>query len=144
MCFGRFARGHVVECPVCAEIIRISGWMQTLASSSEGTRPLPDAGLLWWKAQLSEGQTKTEKAQKVLDWAELIFVFLLCAGLGAWMARKWEIIKTPLASLSAFSSRLLSDPVSWALHAVSGLSLFGLVMLSLVVIGLAFPLLAWD
>jgi hypothetical protein len=135
---------HLVESPVCTEIVQISGWMQTLAASSEGIRSLPEAGLLWWRARLSEDLTKTERAQKVLDWAELTFVILLCAGLAGWIARNWEALKTPLASLSAFSSRLLSDPVAWALNAAAGLSLFGLVMLSLVAIGLAFPLFARD
>jgi len=45
------------------EIVLASQWMQSLAQSCQ--RPtLPDASLLWWRAQLSEKHAKVEKAQE--------------------------------------------------------------------------------
>ena len=62
---------HVAGCAVCAEIVQVSRWMQGLAEGPEKTAAMPDGGRLWRRAQLSKKLEEAERAEKILDWAEL-------------------------------------------------------------------------
>lgn len=135
---------HVAGCAVCREIVQVSRWMQTLAESPGETHALPDAGLLWWRAQLSEKQAEGERARKILDWAEFIFATLLVAGLVGWIGWNWIAIQTLLTSLLADGWQHLWATASFAAGAAPILSSFGVVIFSLVAIVVSYPLLTWD
>jgi hypothetical protein len=137
-------RAHLTECAVCGEIVQASRWMQALAESAEGTGALPDAGLLWWRAQLSEKRAEVEKAQKILDWGEFIFATVLLAGLAGWMCWHWNVIQTRLTSFLAGGEQQLWSTVLSVTGATPILSSFGVVILSMLAIGLVYPLLARD
>jgi len=137
-------RAHAAECSVCAEIVQVSQWMQTLAESPERADALPDAGLMWWRAQLSEKQAKMDRAQNILGWAEFIFATLLLAGLVGWLIWNWNLIQTRLTSISAGVQQQLLTTMSSVAGATPFLSSAGVVILSLVVVGLVYPLLARD
>jgi len=84
---------HAATCTVCQEIIQASSWMQALARNSEINPTLPDASLLWWRARLSEKQAKAEKAQDVLEWAEVTSAAAISLGLAGWVAWNWYAIQ---------------------------------------------------
>ena len=84
---------HAATCAVCWEIIQASRWMQALARSSESNPTLPDPSLLWWRARLSEKQAKAEKAQDVLEWAEITSAVAISLGLVGWAAWNWYAIQ---------------------------------------------------
>jgi hypothetical protein len=137
-------RAHVAQCAVCGEIVQVSRWMLTLGESPDKTDELPDPGLLWWRAQLSEKQAKMERAQKILGWIEFVFATLLFAGLAVWTCWNWNVIQPPLTSLLAGGEQQIWGTVLAVAGATPTLSLFGVVALSAVVIGLVYPLLARD
>jgi hypothetical protein len=43
---------HVSSCATCQEAVSVSRWMASIAVTTGETRPLPNAELLWWKAQM--------------------------------------------------------------------------------------------
>lgn len=132
---------HVAECGVCREIVRVSRWMQMLAESPERT-PLPDASLVWRRVQLSERQAEAERAQKLLDWAELMFATLLSAGLAGWTAWNWGAIQTGSTSFLVEAWQHLLG--SWVIGVVPILSLLSLVIVPLAAIVVAYPLLVRE
>ncbi len=135
---------HLPGCGVCTEIVQVSRWMQALAEGPERTPTLPDAGLLWRRAQLSERQAEAERAQKILDWAEFIFATLLSAGLAGWIGWDWFAIQIRLTSLWADTWQQVWATASSVTGATPALSSFGVLILSLVATVLAYPLLARD
>ena len=57
---------HAAECHFCQEIIRTSRWMHGLAANPDrGAAPLPDASLLWWRAQLAEADRKRATTRRL-------------------------------------------------------------------------------
>ena len=137
-------RAHLVECAVCGEIVQVSRWMQMLAEGPDRTDALPDAGLLWWRARLSEKQTKMEQAEKILGWAEFVFATFLFAGLAGWMCWHWNVNQTRLATFLSGGENQLWGTVLSVAGATPILSSFGVVILSMLAIGLVYPLLARD
>ena len=137
-------RAHLVECAVCGEIVQVSRWMQTLAEGPDRADALPDPGLLWWRAQLSEKQTKMERAEKILGWMEFVFATLLFAGLAGWMSWHWNAIQTRLTSFLAGGEQQLWGTVLSVAGTTPILSSFGVVILSMLAIGLVYPLLARE
>ncbi len=137
-------RAHAVECAVCGEIVQVSQWMQTLAESPDGTDALPDPGLLWWRAQFSEKQMKMERAEQILGWLEFVFATLLFTGLAGWMYWHWNVIQTKLTSFLTGGEHQLWGAVLSMTGALPILSSFGVVIFSVLAVGLAYPLLARD
>jgi hypothetical protein len=137
-------RAHARECAVCGEIVQVSQWMQTLAEAPDGTEVLPDPGLLWWRARLSEKQMKMERAGKILGWLEFVFATLLFTALAGWMYWHWNVIQTRLATFLAGGENQLWGSVLTVAGATPILSPFGVVILSMLAIGLVYPLLARD
>lgn len=135
---------HATACAVCREIVEVSRWMKTLAESPEGTDPLPDAGLVWCRAQLSEKQAEAERAQNILDWAGFIFAVLVSAALAGWVGWNWDAIQGTLTSLLADAWQGLWAAWPSVFGTMPALSLSGVVILFLAAIVLAYPLLVRD
>jgi hypothetical protein len=135
---------HLTECAVCGDIVQVSRWMQSLAEGPDRTDALPDAGLLWWRARLSEKQTKMEQAEKILGWTEFVFATFLFAGLAGWMCWHWNVIQKTLTSFLAGGEQQVWGTVLSVAGATPILSSFGVVILSMLAIGLVYPLLARD
>jgi hypothetical protein len=84
---------HAANCAVCGGIVNTSRWMQALAQGSESNHALPDAGMLWRSAQLSEKREKTEGSQNFLEWMAFASIAVPCLGLTAWLAWNWYAIQ---------------------------------------------------
>ncbi len=52
-------------------------WMESLAAEKSASAPLPDAHLLWVKAQIEEGAARRERALQPIVIAEKVAVVLL-------------------------------------------------------------------
>lgn len=142
--WGEDLSTHAAACAVCREIVEVSRWMKTLAESPEGTDPLPDAGLVWRRSQLSEKQAEAERAQNILDWAEFTFGAVVCAALAGWIGWNWDAIQGRLTSLWANAWQGLWAAGPSAFGAMPVLSSSSIVILSLAAIVLAYPLLVRD
>ncbi len=129
---------HAANCAVCREIIQVSSWMHALSRSSESNPSLPDAGLLWWRARLSEKKADAEKAQDVLEWVEIASTAAISLGLGGWVAWNWYAIQGWMAwilagaqhRMAAYSAPILFSPI--------------IIVLSLAALVLVYPILVDD
>ena len=119
----------------------MSRWMQAMAWGVEGGSALPDASLLWWRAQLSERRARLEGAQKAVEWLEIVSSVLVSFGLLVWTVWNWQAVQAALAWLSANAWSRVS--LAGYLLAVSAPDLFWsiTVVVSLALVVLAYPLL---
>ncbi len=122
-------RTHAAECAICGDIVSASQWMQSLAALPEGTVPLPDAGVVWWRAQLAEKQRAAERAQTALAWFE-IAAAAICAALAGWIV----LDRSVMANLSAW---MIAEgwPDFWA--AVQSITLVTPAVFSSLAVGLS-------
>jgi hypothetical protein len=115
--------------------------MQAMAESVESVSALPDASVMWWRAQLSEREAKLERTQKALEWLQIISSVLVSAGLLVWAVWNWRAVAGAMAWLSSdVWSRVW---VAAYLLAVSAPDFFWpiVVMVSLAMVAVAYPLL---
>lgn len=146
-------QAHLRQCATCRGVQEAARWMQALApaaqSPAQSQHGLPDPQILWLRAQLSERQAAAERVQRVLQWVEIACVTAACAGLSIWLAWNWNGIGGEI-----------SDGLGWALYGAwpalwtnlyaygpaNSPILFssGLAAISLLAIGVAYPLLARE
>ena len=70
-------RRHLEECSACAEVALVAGFMNEAEADMAEAR-LPDAELVWWKAQLKARRAATERATQPIAVVEKA----ACAGGG--------------------------------------------------------------
>jgi hypothetical protein len=129
---------HATTCPICREIMKTSTWMQALGRSSEGSLSLPDASLLWWRAQLSEKRAKAVGSQDVLEWIAFASVAVPSLGLMAWLVWNWYAIQGWIAwilvgaqpGMTGYSASILLSPI--------------ITLLSLAAVVLVYPILGEE
>ena len=136
---------HAAICPVCRGVVQASRRMQALAHDPEASLALPDSlpdpGLLWWRAQLSEKQAgkqaKAERVRNVLEWVEFAFAAIIPLGLATWIAMNWYVIQS-------LATQLLLD--AWPRLSTMAYAFASLApaVLTLAAISLAYPILAKE
>jgi hypothetical protein len=70
-------RAHLEQCPPCAEVALVAGFMNATEAGTAGVH-LPDAELVWWKAQLRARRAAAEQATRPIALVEKV----ACAGGG--------------------------------------------------------------
>lgn len=60
---------HVADCRVCEEVAFVSSYLSESATASQASTSLPDAALIWSKAQLAARQEAIERAMRPILWA---------------------------------------------------------------------------
>lgn len=133
---------HVAECQLCREIVGTSRWMHALAASTEsGGAPLPNASLLWWRAQLAEADRKLIARRRAAEWLRAAPVLLVCFGVLVWIVSNWRAFESALVWLSSdVWSRIVFVGYVFAIWEPN-LLWPALVLLSLIVALIAYPLL---
>ena len=61
-------RAHCGQCPACGEMMLVAAAL--LESDSRTDLPLPDAGLVWWKAELKLKRERASRALRPVVYAE--------------------------------------------------------------------------
>lgn len=64
-------RSHVEECPACSEVALVAGFMNEAEADFAEAR-LPDAELVWWKAQLKARRAAAERAVQPIAMFETV------------------------------------------------------------------------
>jgi hypothetical protein len=64
--------GHVAGCHSCEEIALVTSYLCSSSRASTVDAALPDAGRIWWKAQLSANAAAMERALRPIVWARRI------------------------------------------------------------------------
>ena len=75
-------RTHTLSCQVCADTALVAGFLR---EADAGTVSVPEAGLVWWKAQLRQRREATQRAMRPVVIAERVAL----AGAGA--ALLWSV-----------------------------------------------------
>jgi len=88
---------HLAACPSCREQADAISWMRRLAAAPEPSHPLPDPGVIWWKAQLLR-RWQAERAASApierMHWVELAAGF---ASLAVFLVWQWKGLSTLVA-----------------------------------------------
>ena len=89
-------QAHLRECAICRGVQESARWMQALEQerAPEAHESLPDAQILWLRAQLSERQAAAERAHNALQWVEIACVAAACA-VTAGLRRLASVTPTP-------------------------------------------------
>ena len=117
-------RRHVAACPVCADVALVARFLNEQGDLARSEAALPEAGLVWWKAQLKARRTAAQEAAQPIAivesaaWASGAMVLL--AGL-IW---QWPRIDSWLKGLGGYWPSLqladsgLRDSILtlWTLH----------------------------
>jgi hypothetical protein len=93
-------RSHVESCAVCSEVVLVAGLLQEANSSLLAGVKLPDAGLVWWKAQLRARREAAELAARPIALAERFALACSLAALLAFVVWMWTDIHTWLGRLA--------------------------------------------
>jgi len=134
-------RGHVENCETCSEVLLVAGLLQEANSSLLAGVKLPDAGLVWWKAQLRARREAAELATRPIALAEkfalacgvgvlLAFTFWKRADLHAWLERLANFGHSDAEWLQSTLLSSLNQPFS--VFFVASASLFVLFMACLI------------
>jgi hypothetical protein len=92
---------HVGACKVCAEVAQVSHALLNEAAPAANVLRLPDASLVWRRAETLANQQAIAKA------TQPIRVARICAGVAALLALPW-LAPTLLNSMPNFSHHLLT------------------------------------
>jgi len=128
---------HVAQCQHCRGIAQAAQWMQALAQNSEKPLGLPEANLVWWRAQLAEQRRKAARTQSALEWLAFASGAVVPLGLAAWVVWNWYGIQAAAGGL------LMGLAPQFSLAAVS-LAALAPALLFLGAISLAYPLLVRE
>lgn len=128
---------HVKGCRRCTEVLLVSGALQQSRAAAAAAAPLPDPGILWWRAQIRCRSAAMERMNRPLASAQgfaLALAALTLIGLIVTQARHgfhwlawWAAIQDssfaitePLQWLGAHSTNLLVAIPALATLAVVG------------------------
>lgn len=129
---------HVAECHACADVALAAQAMNQMRAMDEVEARIPDAGLMWWKAQLLSKRAAGERATRPIRFVEHfsyacgIAVFIgVCvwqwAAIRGWLASIWPSVwggsKTQLAvsSASHFDTQSLQTTIANWIRAAANL-----------------------
>lgn len=60
---------HVADCRICEEVGLVTGYLSESAAASHARTAVPDAALIWSRAQIAARQEAIEKAMRPILWA---------------------------------------------------------------------------
>ena len=76
-------RAHAAQCPICAETAAVAGAIGAAREETREQAPIPDAGRVWWRAQLRMRREAARAAGRPITAAQVL-AFACAAGvLGA-------------------------------------------------------------
>ena len=116
-------RSHVENCAVCSEVVLVAGVLQEENASLLADVKLPDAGLVWWKAQLRARREAAELATRPIALAEkfalacgmavlLVFMVWKRTDLHAWLGRLASFGHSDAHWLQSLALNSLNQPFS--------------------------------
>jgi hypothetical protein len=140
-------REHAAGCAVCREAVATWRWMHELAGDSGGEGELPDAALVWRRAQLleklNEREAQAEKLREAMDGMQMALMVLVAVGLAGWSAWNWGAVQAAVAWLVASPSELWTAAYSVAgLEPVTFWSVASVLVLAAVFV--AYPIVAEE
>jgi hypothetical protein len=91
---------HIAQCPVCAEVALVAQFLQREDELASVEAALPEAGLVWWKAQLLARRAAAERAAQPIAIVERVACASAVLSLVALVIWQWSRIQGWLSELS--------------------------------------------
>jgi hypothetical protein len=95
-------RSHVESCAVCSEVVLVAQFLREEHVHLLADVKLPDAGLVWWKAQLRARREAAELATRPIALAERFALACSLAALLVFVVWRWTDVHTWLGRLAQF------------------------------------------
>jgi hypothetical protein len=113
-------RSHVALCPICADLATVASAIADLDETTALAARVPDAGLVWYRAQLAARADMARRAARPMFVAGLA-AGACAAGVGllawqagrAWFGRLWSAPDITWASLPVWPEGLAVTAASW-------------------------------
>jgi hypothetical protein len=97
--WGSALRQHIADCESCAEVALAARALNKMRALDEAEARIPDAGLMWWKAQLLAKREAAERATQPINFVERFayaWAAVCAVGVCVW---QWGAIRAWVASL---------------------------------------------
>lgn len=108
-------RRHVSQCETCGGAALAARLLNEMRAADEAEPRIPDAGLVWWKAQLLARQEAAERATQPINFVERLAYFWVALGVGGACVWQWPAIRAWLEALGSYVSGPFSAAISsWA------------------------------
>ena len=120
-------RTHFGDCISCQETVQIAGLMHSLAAVEDSNHSLPDARVIWLKANLAQKQASTAEALRPVETFQWVAwgVAALAAFFG--LFAKWTQLERGMVWLNTGWASLVSQAGWVGLLSVAGILTLGLV-----------------
>ena len=116
---------HLAQCERCRDAAAVTRWVQRLAQVPAGAAKLPDAGTLWWKAQIVrrwEAERRSSAPVDVMERVELVIALIVVTLATAWgLPAVWRVLSTPANPEAVTRIALTGDPSQFMLVVGAGL-----------------------
>jgi len=119
-------RRHIEVCTSCAEVVSLHELFQNDSQQLCAAAPLPNAGLVWWRASLAARRAAADRALRPILIAEKA---ALAIGSGALLALLFFF--APWLTTHVENSRIFTNTVVYSLSLSSLIATSGLVCLLL-------------
>jgi predicted anti-sigma-YlaC factor YlaD len=107
---GDAAAAHLASCASCREAVASVAWLREMADTSiDAPRPLPEAGVIWWKAQLLRRWESERRAAAPIERMHWIEIAAGVASLGVFLVWQWSGLVNLFARLSPAKLAALSS-----------------------------------
>ena len=93
-------RTHVTTCEDCAAAAAIAPFMYRFSRTNERQHRLPDASVVWLKAQLLRGNLIADRASRPLNVLQVAAYILVAGGWAALVTWKWAELQTWMLSFT--------------------------------------------
>ena len=120
-------RMHLSDCACCQETAQIAGCMHSLAAVEDNPRPLPDAKVIWLKAQLAQRRASAAEALKPVETFQRVAWGVSALVLFFGSLAKWTLLERAIAWLNTGWESLVSQAGLAGLLSVAGILTLGLV-----------------
>lgn len=139
---------HVASCQACAEAASVARLLNQMRSADEASARVPDAALMWRKAQFFAARDAGERATRPISFVErfayaLAAVCVVAACVWRWHSiRGWvaaagksgaSTVSSSASNIAAYSSRVLSHPgietISFGSSGIFIVAAFGVLLL---------------
>jgi len=120
-------RMHLSNCACCQETAQMARCMHSLAAVENNSRPLPDAKVIWLKAQLARRQASATEALKPVETFQRVAWGVSALALFFGLLAKWTLLERAILWLNTGWGSLVSQAGLLGLFSVAGILTLGLV-----------------
>ena len=126
-CWPDALRMHLASCTPCQETFQVAGYMHSLAAVEDDPRPLPDAKVIWLKAQLAQRRASAAEALRPVETFQRVAWGVSTLVLFFGLLAKWTLLEKAITWLNTGWGSLVSQAGLAGLLSVVGILTLGLV-----------------